>query len=159
MLHLQLKHYYKSVTVDVIQLRVKHLIRKAKEEYFIKKINECQGDQKKLFQIVDKLLGCNKSTSLPHFTDSKIMARIFNEFFFTKISDIRCLLSTWESSATVMACPPLNSLLTASKSKLQIFKPIRWLYGLLSPRIANFILFLRPVITLRFTVQIDHMIA
>ena len=103
--------------------RVKHLIRKAKEEYFIKKIDECQGDQKKLFQIVDKLLGRNKSTSLPHFTDSKIMARIFNEFFVTKISDIRCLLSTWESSATVMACPPLNSLLTASKSKLQIFKP------------------------------------
>ena len=51
------------------------------------------------------------------------MARIFNEFFVTKISDIRCLLSTWEPSATVMACPPLNSLLTASKSKLQIFKP------------------------------------
>ena len=49
--------------------RVKHLIRKAKEEYFIKKIDECQGDQKKLFQIVDKLLGRNKSTSLPHFTD------------------------------------------------------------------------------------------
>ena len=42
--------------------RVKHLIRKAKEEYFIKRIDECQGDQKKLFQIVDKLLGRNKSS-------------------------------------------------------------------------------------------------
>ena len=95
----------------------------SKEEYFIKRIDECQGDHKKLFRIVDKLLGRNNSTSLTHFTDSKIMARLFNEFFVAKISDIRCLLSTWESSATVMACPPLNSLLTVSKSKLQIFKP------------------------------------
>ena len=51
------------------------------------------------------------------------MVRIFNEFFVTKISDIRSLLSTWESSTTNIACPPLNTLLTPCKSKLSIFKP------------------------------------
>ena len=51
------------------------------------------------------------------------MVGIFNEFFVTKIYDIQCLLSTWESPTTTIACQALNSLLTASKSKLQIFKP------------------------------------
>ena len=103
--------------------QVRDLIKKAKEEYFVNRINECQGDQKKLFEIVDKLLGRNKISSLPHFKDAQIMARIFNEFFVIKISDIRSLLSNWESSTTIMACPPLNTLLTPRKSKLSMFKP------------------------------------
>ena len=78
--------------------QVKNLIKKAKEEYFVKRIEECQGDQKKLFQIVDTLLGRNKTSPLPHFTDKQIMARIFNEFFVSKISDIQSLLSTWVST-------------------------------------------------------------
>ena len=103
--------------------QVRDLIKKAKEEYFVNRINECQGDQKKLFEIGDKLLGQNKTSSLPHFKYAQSMVRIFNEFFVTKISDIRSLLSTWESSTTNMACPPLNTLLTPCKSKLSIFKP------------------------------------
>ena len=103
--------------------QVKNLIKKAKEEYFVKRIEECQGDQKKLFQIVDKLLGRNKTSPLPHFTDKQIMARIFNEFFVNKISDIQSLLSTWVSTTGDMACPPLDTILASSKSKLKYFKP------------------------------------
>ena len=42
------------------------------------------------------------------------MMRIFNEFLLQKYLIF---------SAIIMTCPPLNILLTASKSKLQIFKP------------------------------------
>ena len=64
------------------------MIKNAKEAFFVRKINECHGDQKKLFQIVDKLLGRNKTTSLPYFTNPQIMSTLFNEFFVTKISNI-----------------------------------------------------------------------
>ena len=55
-----------------------------------------------------------------HFKDAQIMARIFNEFFVTKISEIRSLLSTWESLLQIW---PAHTLLTPCKSKLSIFKP------------------------------------
>ena len=77
----------------------------------------------KTFQIVDKLLGRNKTTSLPYFTNPQIMSTLFNEFFVTKISNIRTLLATWESSTAEMACPPLNTLLPPCRSKLSAFKP------------------------------------
>ena len=63
-----------------------------------------------LFQIVDKLLGRNKT---------------FNEFFVNKISDIQYLLSTWVSTTDDMAYPPLETLLASSKSKLKYFKPAK----------------------------------
>ena len=98
------------------------MIKKAKEAFFPRKINECHGDQEKLFQIVHKVLGRNKTTSLPYFTNPQIMSTLFNEFFVTKISNIWTLLATWESSMAEMACPPLNTLLPPCKSKLP-FKP------------------------------------
>ena len=51
------------------------------------------------------------------------MARTFNEFFVNKISDIQSLLSTWVSTTGDMACPPLDTILASSKSKLKYFKP------------------------------------
>ena len=51
------------------------------------------------------------------------MARTFNEFFGNKISDIQSLLSTWVSTTGDMACPPLDTILASSKSKLKYFKP------------------------------------
>ena len=103
--------------------RVKDMIRKAKAEYFVNKIDECSGDQKKLFQIVDKLLGRDKKNNLPHFDDAKTMAQEFNDFFVTKIATIRTSLATLETSTDNMYCPSLDSLLTPPISKLLCFTP------------------------------------
>ena len=40
---------------------VKTLIQKSKSDYYVKQIEECEGDQKKLFQVIDKVLGRRKS--------------------------------------------------------------------------------------------------
>ena len=82
-----------------------------------------QGDQKKLFQIVDKLLGRGKQTVLPEFTNAKDMAQMFNEFFISKIATIRTSLADLEHSTDVMQCPSLNTLLHSSSSKLQHLEP------------------------------------
>ncbi len=102
---------------------IKKLIQKAKSDYFLEQIKDCEGDQKKLFRIVDKLLGHNKSTPLPHFSDAQILANTFNEYFITKISTIRTLLATLETSTIDMSCPPLDTLLSPSTSKLEHFDP------------------------------------
>jgi len=101
---------------------VKSIIKRDKSDYFIKKIDDCNGDQKKLFQIVDKLLGRGRQSALPHFIHPKDLAQTFNRFFIAKITKIRETLSDLESSVSEMNCP-LNSLLHPSSSKLHSFKP------------------------------------
>ena len=97
-------------------------IQKSKETYFIQKIEECDNDQNKLFKIVDKLLGRGKSSSLPDHKSIEALVQIFNEFFITKIANIRLELSKMESSVQGLHCPPLDSLLKPSSSKLCSFK-------------------------------------
>ena len=52
-------------------------------------ISDCGGDQKKLFGIVNSLLGHGKEGLLPQHHDSLTLSRLFNEFFMTKIDNIR----------------------------------------------------------------------
>ena len=60
---------------------VRKRIKEAKSTYFVKQIEDCEKDQKKLFKIVDKLLGCGKSSVLPEYTTANSLAQTFNEFF------------------------------------------------------------------------------
>ena len=83
----------------------------------------CCGDQKKLFQIVDKLLGRENKIVLPDYSDAKSIAQIFNEFFETIIANIRTLFAALENSIDVMLCPPVESLFTPRSSKLLCFRP------------------------------------
>ena len=100
---------------------VKKGIKDAKATYFIKQINDCNNDQRKLFQIVDKLLGRGKPSILPEYSVASVLAQTFNEFFVTKISNIRSVLTDMESSTDDMKCPPLASLLNPSSSNLHTF--------------------------------------
>ena len=54
-----------------------------------KQISDCGGDRKKLFGIVNSLLGRGKEALLPQHYDSLTLTRLFNEFFITKIDNIR----------------------------------------------------------------------
>ena len=101
---------------------VRKSIQEAKSTYYIKQINDCNGDQRKLFQIVDKLLGRAKTSILPHYTTASILAETFNNFFITKISKIRCDLSDMESSINTLQCPPVESLI-ATPPALFSFRP------------------------------------
>ena len=64
---------YAVVTLTVIRIdmysessmAVKKTISKSKSVILQKKITYCNGDQKKLFKIVDTLLGRNKEATLP----------------------------------------------------------------------------------------------
>ena len=58
-------------------------ISNRKSEILQKKISDCNGDQKKKFNIVDTLLGRNKQTTLPKY-DSPLSI-----FFIDKIDNIR----------------------------------------------------------------------
>jgi hypothetical protein len=98
---------------------VKQLIVTAKSTYFVQKIDDCKNDQKKLFQIVDKLLGRGKSLSLPEHDSVNTLVQTFNDFFITKISNIRSILEDMEKSIQDFQCPPLDSMLIPCQSKLQ----------------------------------------
>ena len=60
--------------------KVKDLICKAKAKYYQDKVEECEGDQKKLFEIVDSLLGRGKCKSLPPYEDALSLAEALVNF-------------------------------------------------------------------------------
>ena len=69
-------------------LTLKNIIHGEKEQFFKNQISNCGGDQKKLFGIVNSLLGRGKQALLPQHDDFLTLARLFNEFFITKIDNI-----------------------------------------------------------------------
>ena len=77
---------------------VKTAISKSKYEILQKKISDCNGDQKKLFKIVDTLLGRNKQTTLPKYDSPLTMASVMNNFFIDKIDNIRAELPLLEAN-------------------------------------------------------------
>ena len=102
---------------------VKSLVKRAKADYFTQVIEDCQNDQGKLFKIVDKLLGRERVCALPEYSVSALLAERFNDFFVTKISTIRTELISRENNVQELKCPPIESLLKPSESKLLTFRP------------------------------------
>ena len=60
---------------------VKTAISNSKSEILLNKISDCNGDQKKLFKIVDTLLARNKQPTLPKYDSPLIMASVMNNIF------------------------------------------------------------------------------
>ena len=105
---------------------VKKKIRESKSTYFIKQIDACGKDQRKLFKIVNNLLGRGKPSSLPEYTTPIALAETFHEFFTTKISKIRTLLTDMEASTDELRCPPISSLLKSSPAQLCSFNLLQF---------------------------------
>ena len=89
-------------------LKLKTLIYAEKEKCFKKQISDCGGDQRQLFGIVNHLLGRRKQIVHPQHTDSFTLASLFNNYFITKIDDIRKEFSGLESDAAQMSIPDFN---------------------------------------------------
>ena len=67
------------------------LINSEKKSFFSSKIEDCGSDHKKLFGIINTLLG-KRSTQTPSFASGQALADTFNEFFIEKIRKIKCNL-------------------------------------------------------------------
>ena len=53
-------------------------------------MNDCKGDKKKIFKIIDSLLGRKKQQVLPeHICSFSLIATMLNTFFVEKIDNIR----------------------------------------------------------------------
>ena len=89
-------------------LKLKTLIHVAKEKCFKKQISNCGGDQKQLFGIVNSILGRGKQIVYPQHTDSLTLASLFNNYFITKIADIRKEFPCLELDAAQMSTPDFN---------------------------------------------------
>ena len=70
-------------------MAVKKAISKSKSVILQNKISDGNGDQKKLFKIVDTLLGRNKEATLPKYNSPLTMASVMHTFFNDKIDNIR----------------------------------------------------------------------
>ena len=55
----------------------------------MKQIEDCEGDQLKLYSVIDGLTGRNKPTVLPSSPSNNILAGTLSKFIFTKIMNIK----------------------------------------------------------------------
>ena len=68
---------------------VKQAIIKSTAKIMQQKMSDCNGDQEKLFKIVDPLLERNKTTVVPEYSDPATLASTINTFFIDIIDNIR----------------------------------------------------------------------
>ena len=71
-----------------------HKIKIAKANYFKARVEECDNDQKKLFQVLEQLLHQKQTQKLPSFTEAKKLAEALCMYFITKIEKIRQKIDT-----------------------------------------------------------------
>jgi hypothetical protein len=114
LLFLKNTHLYKKVIM---------LIMKAKTSFYNNKVEECQGDQKALFHLVNKLLHKGKSCALPQHDSLSELVSTFCDYFVSKIQVIRHDLAELESTTAPLSCPPISSLLPTANSNLCNFEP------------------------------------
>ena len=68
------------------------MIDDSKWFYYNNKIKETDGDQKKMFQVIEKIIRTSEEPHLPSCSSNIELVDKFTDFFITKISDIR---KTW----------------------------------------------------------------
>ena len=79
---------HKEMYIDQKQY-VQDLISRAKKQYYNDKVEQCEGDQAKLFKITESLLHQKGKTALPNHLSLADLANDFNTFFENKITKIR----------------------------------------------------------------------
>jgi hypothetical protein len=90
---------------------VNKLIAEAKQEHFRSAVAESKGDTKKLFTVVNRLLGKDSVTPLPAGKSISDISEMFSEYFVQKIAKIRNSI-TCDSSMPVIQPPFVSSSLT-----------------------------------------------
>ena len=78
---------------------VSYLIEQSKRIYYNDKINNCEKDQKKLFEVINDLMSWKGKTKLPSGSLLELV-NAFNKFFITKIQNIRLNISSSHSGTS-----------------------------------------------------------
>ena len=92
-----------------IQLNV--AITYAKTSFYHNAIIDCNGDQRKLFKLVNSLLGRSKQVVLPPHDDPASLSATFNHYFMTKIDAIRDEFPGLIARLPDYFCPPIDTIL------------------------------------------------
>ena len=93
------------------------VVKDAKVTYYNNLVEESAKDSKKLFGVLNSLLGRSKGYSLPDHSDLTELLIRFSDYFITKVSDIR-------NSISHVAHPGLaNTACQPTTCKLNVFEP------------------------------------
>ena len=105
-----------------IQLNV--AITYAKTSFYHNAIIDCNGDQRKLFKLVNSLLGRSKQVVLPPHDDPASLSATFNHYFMTKIDAIRDEFPGLIARLPDYFCPPIDTILEPINVKFLEFCPV-----------------------------------
>ena len=111
--------------ISYIQLQT--LITKAKTNHFTNEVRECSGHQGRIFKIVAHLQNIKGKPSLPQYDNTLDLCNTFNDFFMSKIENIRVKLDQITSQNQTLSSnshPVKASSDTFSGKKLTKFTPI-----------------------------------
>ena len=91
-----------------------HELNMAKQQYYSDKINECQGDQRKLFELIKSLSKAKEKIQYPASASREKLAKDFDDYFVTKIKAIRDELDAIDVEKTpseyLKDCKPARKL-------------------------------------------------
>ena len=105
-------------------MAVKKAISKSKSVILQNNISDCNGDQKKLFKIVDTLLGRNKEATLFKYDSPITMASVMNNFFIDKIDNIRAEFPLLEANLPSYSFLSMDSIMSMCPTGLYHFDPV-----------------------------------
>ena len=98
--------------------RVCSLIKQAKITYYNESIQSCEGDQKKLFNIIDSLLHRKLQTQLPSGSICDIV-KSFQKYFVSKIVTIRAKITE-----TISGCNKPENFVERMPNRLEKFEAV-----------------------------------
>ncbi|KAJ8046931.1 Adhesion G-protein coupled receptor G6 [Holothuria leucospilota] len=103
----------------------------AKRGYFSRQVQDCKGDQKKLFLLINKLTFRSTSNQLPPSIDNKSLADGFGEFFQKKVNriasdvSIMCTNEAFQPIADQFSCADITEFSNfATLSQADVLKLI-----------------------------------
>ena len=100
---------------------VKELVLSAKSNFYVNEIQSCDGDQRKLYKVVDTLLGRSKPATLPSADSNQALAESFNTFFTSKIATIRQKLSDLEPTTGQLSFESFDQIQKPAESSISDF--------------------------------------
>ena len=103
---------------------MKQAIIESKSKITQQKISDCNGDQKKLFKIVDPLHRRNKTTVLPEYSDPATLASTINTFFIDKIDKIRTEFPLLEVDLPPFSFVDMDSIMPVCTTSLDHFDSV-----------------------------------
>ena len=103
---------------------MKLAIENGKAELIKKKITDCNGDQKKMFKVIDSLLGRKKQQVLPEYSCALSLASVINTFFLDKISMIRADFPLLEPTLKPYSFDSIDSILPHCTASFDHFVPL-----------------------------------